>query len=611
MEPKVIGAIGDREWAESRRCMGSSHTTERWEGGVISADGTTRLLKQDGLYCCILGNARHAEFARESLPGTNSDLRQWKELLLSSATSPIDKRLAGHFAIFFIDATARAVTLVVDRFSTYPIYFHATRGGVIFSDRVDALFAAPPVLSPQAIFDYLYFHMLPGPSSIHEGVSCLEPASILRWCNGEITQQRYWTAKSHQPIYEDFDEARVNFRRILKGSVEHECTSDSVGTFLSGGTDSSTVLGVLSEVSNAPVKSYSMGFDVKGYDEAAFAQIVAERFGSNHRQYYVTAGDIVSRLPRVAKSMDQPFGNSSLLPTMICAERAREDGVSKLLAGDGGDELFGGNTRYAKQRVFGLYETIPLALRRLLIEPVTDREFVARVPLISKLKSYVDQARVPLPERLETYNTLERETIANVFTGAFLAQIDVDRPLSLQRKAWQELVASDLVNALLEYDWKYTLADNDLRKVRFGTGMAGIDVGFPLLSDELVDFSLRLKPDWKVKGLKLRWFFKEALKDLLPPEIIEKKKHGFGLPFGSWACEFPELRAIAVSSINQLAERGLLREAYARSLIKDRLPRHPSYYGEFVWILMMLELWLQWHSPNWVVGFQGVRSRPK
>jgi asparagine synthase (glutamine-hydrolysing) len=154
---------------------------------------------------------------------------------------------------------------------------------------------------------------------------------------------------------------------------------------------------------------------------------------------------------------------------------------------------------------------------------------------------------------------------------------------------------------MLEYDWKFTLADNDLRKVRYGTSMAGIDVGFPLFSDELTDFSLRLKPEWKVRGVNLRWFFKKALAEFLPQEIIRKQKHGFGLPFGSWVCEHPGLRDIAVSALAALIDRGLVNKEYIKVLLEERLPKYPFFYGELVWILMMLELWLQSHSPDWKV----------
>ena len=154
----------------------------------------------------------------------------------------------------------------------------------------------------------------------------------------------------------------------------------------------------------------------------------------------MTPDDLLDRIKSVAASIDQPFGNSSLLPSVICAERAREDGITKLLAGDGGDELFGGNTRYAKQKVLGLYGAIPRSLRRGLVEPLARLELSARVPLVRKVKSYVDQATVPFPDRLETHNILEYEGLSSLLPDYWVRGLDVDNPRRLQKQVWDDLV---------------------------------------------------------------------------------------------------------------------------------------------------------------------------
>lgn len=158
-----------------------------------------------------------------------------------------------------------------------------------------------------------------------------------------------------------------------------------------------------------------------------------------------------------------------------------------------------------------------------------------------------------------------------------------------------------LLDQQLAFDWRYTLAENDLPKVCGTAQMAGLSVGFPMLDTRLLDFSLKLPTHYKLRGLKLRWFFKEALRGFLPDEIITKKKHGFGLPFGVWAVRTPALQALASDSLGQLATRGIVRPEFIRTLLEQRLPEHPGYYGEMVWILMMLEQWLRKHAPNWRV----------
>jgi asparagine synthase (glutamine-hydrolysing) len=171
--------------------------------------------------------------------------------------------------------------------------------------------------------------------------------------------------------------------------------------------------------------------------------------------------------------------------------------------------------------------------------------------------------------------------------------IDTHGPLVQQRVTYAECGDAALVNRMLAYDWKYTLADNDLPKVVGTTSLAGVGVRFPLLADEIVDFSLALRPELKLKGLKLRYFFKEALRGFLPDEIIAKKKHGFGLPFGIWLTQDKGLRTYVTDALGQLEGRGIVRREFARTLLDVRVAEHPGYYGEMVWILMMLSEWLR------------------
>ena len=306
----------------------------------------------------------------------------------------------------------------------------------------------------------------------------------------------------------------------------------------------------------------------------------------------MTPDDLVEGIPKLAASFDQPFGNSSVVPAYYCALRAREDGFGRMLAGDGGDELFAGNSRYAMQLLLGHYDRVPHAVRRM-IEPLSvNSPLFRKVPGLRQLGGYVRHARLPLPDRLESFNLLHRIDAGEVFEPSFLARIDTSHPLAAQRRTWSAVDADSLLDRMLGYDWKYTLADNDLPKVRAATRVAGMTVGYPFLSRALAEFSLTLPARWKLRGTKLRWFFKEALRDVLPGEILRKTKHGFGLPFGPWVLKHERLRALAEMSLEGIARRGMVKPAFARTLVGTRLAEAPGYYGELVWILMMLEQWM-------------------
>jgi asparagine synthase (glutamine-hydrolysing) len=396
-----------------------------------------------------------------------------------------------------------------------------------------------------------------------------------------------------------FEALKREFRLLLEQAVRDRLGAGKPACFLSGGTDSSTVAGMAKAVAGR-VATYSIGFEAEGYDEMAYARIAARHFGTEHHEYYVTPADLVKHIPLVAAHYDQPFGNSSAVPAYHCALMARQDGVARILAGDGGDELFGGNSRYAKEKMFGAWDSTPAWLRGLL-RPLLLNPVAGSLPLLKKGSSYIRQAEVPLPDRTQTYNLLERLGVEEVLSPAFLAQVDRTEPLRRQREVWAAAQAETLLDKQLAFDWRYTLAENDLPKVIGTTALARLEVGFPLLDDRLVDFSLRLPVHYKLRGLKLRWFFKEALRGFLPDEIIAKKKHGFGLPFGVWAVKDAALNALATDSLRSLATRGFVQPAFVRSLLEQRLAEHPGYYGEMVWILMMLEQWLRAKAPGFRV----------
>jgi asparagine synthase (glutamine-hydrolysing) len=522
----------------------------------------------------------------------------WRVALAENAAAAL-AGVDGDFAVGLTDADGRTV-LAVDRFAIRTLCWRIVDGRLHFAERADELAALPPraEIDPQAIYDYLYFHVIPSPRTIFRGVHRLPPAHVAVFEGGRMTVMPYWTPRFVEPERADFDSLAARFRQIVRDSVAAQLNGSKPACFLSGGTDSSTVAGMIQQVAGRAA-TYSIGFEAEGYDEMRYARIAAQRFGTEHHEYYVTPDDLVKSIPAVAAHYDQPFGNSSVLPAYYCAKMARDDGVTKLLAGDGGDELFGGNSRYAKQRIFGWYGAVPAPLRSGLLEPMLERTPVGRLPLARKGRSYVEQAKVPLPDRMQQYNLLLRLDPRQVFTADFLARVDEADTLRQQRAVWQQVggPASDL-NRMLAYDWRYTLAEADLPKVRGATSLAGVEVGFPFLDQTLTDFSLALPTEYKLKGLKLRWFFKEALRGFLPDEILTKKKQGFGLPFGVWATRHAGLKSFAASSLQSLADRDIVRRDFVEPLLDQRLPEHPGYYGEMVWILMMLEQWLRSQHRN-------------
>jgi asparagine synthase (glutamine-hydrolysing) len=507
--------------------------------------------------------------------------------------------LSGDFAAVVLDARSGDAMLATDRMGARPMCYATVNGSLIFGSTLDALAAYPWAGTPidrQAIYEYVYFHMVPAPRTIRPGAQRLLPGMFLRWRGQRAETGRYWRMRYVEDDERPFAELKHSFVALLRDSVRAAANGGVVGTFLSGGTDSSTVAGMLGEVTGEAARTYSIGFEAQGYDEMHYARIAARHFGTRHHEYYVTPDDVVRAIPRIAAIHDQPFGNSSAVPTYYCAKLARDDGVDAMLGGDGGDELFGGNERYATQYLYSLYGDLPSALRTRLLDPVLG--LLPAVGLFGKAQRYARNASMPMPARYDNYNLLERFGPENVFTAQFLAAVDRAQPTARMAEVYGGAQAGSLINRMLAFDLKYTLADNDLPKVARSCELAQVEARFPMLDDALVGFSARLAPGQKLRRTRLRHFFRNALRGFLPDEIIEKTKHGFGLPFGPWLQTHAALRAIVQDSLSDLKRRQIVRSQFIDELTSVHVPTHAKYYGTMVWVLMMLEQWLKEHETS-------------
>ena len=511
--------------------------------------------------------------------------------------------LGGEFVLMIWEPATRRALIAVDRFNTFPLYWGEQGGRLAVANRpqqVCELLGCAAELDARALHAYGYFHVIPAPLSIYRGVSRLDMAQAVVVARGHSAVHTYWTPCFVEDAPFDPERERDMFREALRIGVS-ECIEgvapEQLGCFLSGGTDSSTIAGLVSQIRGGAVRTFSIGFDVEAYDERAYSRLAAAHFGTRHTEHVLSPGEVGRAIDALAQACEQPFGNASAIPTYACAALAREAGITRMLGGDGGDELYGGNERYATQWLFSLYDRLPRRLRTGVLEPALlgPLSGIEGWP-VGKARSYVAQARLPLPERLGSrYNLLNRFGAERVFSDALLAGGAFD-PLALEREVWARSPAAGQLNRLLAFDFKFTLGDNDLPKVTRMCHAAGVEVAFPLLTTALTDHSLRLPPGQKLKGRRLRHFFKESLRGFLPEAIISKPKHGFGMPFGDWVLAQPALAAQVRDALGSLATRGLVRPAFLDEIQLALRSGHAGYYGTMVWVLMSLELWIRAHG---------------
>ena len=531
--------------------------------------------------------------------GHESALETIRRLHAAEGPSAL-RRLEGAFAVALWSPASRTLALAVDQLGIKRLYYAERADLVAFATHSAALRALPgfgAAADPTAIYHYLNFGFVPAPHSAFSGVRRLPPGNALVVADGKATESAYWDLAYVERPMPPGEAARELYRgtaeavsRGARGVAPKE-----LGAFLSGGTDSSTVVGLLGAATGERVNAFSIGFQEPRYDEMSWAELSARHFKAAHYTQVITAGEALGAVPGLVQAFDEPFGNNSAVGTFFCARLARESGVKVLLAGDGGDEIFGGNERYRTDRIFGRYQLLPRWVRRGLLEPAL--RLAPPVSVLGKAQRYVRRANIPNPRRFYSYEFFFAQDGRPLLTSELVEAAGAEAPWQLLERHHAAAAPAGELNRLLYLDMKLTLADNDLLKVTRTAELAGIDVRFPLLDVPLVALASALPADLKVRGLEKRYLFRRAFAGLLAPETLAKEKHGFGVPTSLWLRSDPGFRALAGDTL--LSARARQRGYFRPGAVEDLMARHAAddtpFYGDLLWNVLMLELWHRRH----------------
>jgi asparagine synthase (glutamine-hydrolysing) len=550
----------------------------------------------------------------------HGNLYNWRELQLSAGKDSDPKaihallslyqehgiqflqRLRGEFALALWDGLEQICYVATDRFRVHPLFYYRDHNRLVFASRINALLGCPFVtrnIHPESAVNIVGSSMIPTPRTIFRDIYKLPPGCLLTYRQGESRITSYWDINFREPSArserELARELKTQFREAVAVRFGGDDNSKRIGTFLSGGVDSSTVTGVLSQLAQRPIKSFSIGFDEQPFNEIQYARIAARAFAAKHHEYFVTPADVYDIIPVLLDSFDEPFANASAIPTYFCAKVAHEHDVDVLYAGDGGDELFAGNERYASQRLFDYYYRIPEWLREAMVQPlVFGLAGSLEWQLFVKGAKYIRRANIPYPDRLSSYGLFKILPLAELLDDRFLTMLgkDCDPYASVESYYFQAPAQTEL-DRQLYIDLKLTISDNDLFKVSRMTEAAGVAVRYPFLDHHLAEFAATVPAKIKMRGRQLRSFFKKAYADLLPQEVRAKQKHGFGLPIPIWLRTDKRLNEMMQDLV--LSPRSMQRGYFRRKTVEDLVQRHKtdesSFYGTILWNLMILELW--------------------
>jgi asparagine synthase (glutamine-hydrolysing) len=571
---------------------------------ALAADGFSAEFSGQELRLCLDGNIQINGEPLADANGSGKDISV--ETLLHQYRIKGEEFLkdaSGGFRLALWDSEKQKLLLAVDPFATQPLYYSCAKGVLVFAPRISCFSALPEIskeVDPNVVYFYLNHSFIPAPFTIFRDIRRLEPGYYLCWQDRRITVSQYWDIQYDEDRRLTVDAVSELIHSAVEGSVRsylgaQGCRMQEIGAFLSGGTDSSTLVGLMSKVMGSRAKTFSVGFEEERYNEIHYARTVAAHFNAEAYEYFVSADNALAALPSLAAYFDEPFGNSSAIPTYFCLRMAKEAGIRVMFAGDGGDELFAGNERYLEEKYFLPFDILPIRLQRICGRMAA---FFPGVYPLSKIRRYIERASEPNPKRFFHYQLFLSEHADDFFTENFRTDLDRDFPLTIPQQHYRKVIAAAPLNRLLYMDLKMCIADNDLFKVNRMAEALGVKVCYPYLDRGLAEITGKIPVGLKLKGFQKRYIFKRAFAGLLPNEILQKKKHGFGLPIAHWLRTHAGFREMTRSLL--LDPSALRRGYFYRNALEKLLRQHDEersdFYGTFIWNLLMLELWHRNHK---------------
>jgi asparagine synthase (glutamine-hydrolysing) len=499
-------------------------------------------------------------------------------------------RLRGMFGLALWDANTRSLLVARDRIGIKPLHYAMVNGRFYFGSELKSLLEAPDVprdLDPDALDHYLSFLYTPRDGSIFRAVRKLPPGHLLTWNDGRISIERYWQVSTTEAFTGSEEDAVQQLRSVLSDAVRSHLVSDvPLGAFLSGGVDSSLVVGLMSEVSGSRVKTFSIGFDEPAFDELEHARRVADHFGTDHHEFVVKP-DGVSILDRLISHFDEPFADSSAIPTWYVSEMARRH-VTVVLSGDGGDELFGGYDRYLPHpRVVAFDRYSPRALRRVATIAAS------RLPHGARGKNFLRHVgRDNRGRYLDAIRFFGADEKPALLTPEFRQAIAGPDPEARLARHFERFAELPWPSQMMRFDAETYLPEDVLTKVDRMSMAHSIESRVPLLDNAVIAFASSLPASLKIKNGRRKHVLKEVAATLVPRDILDRKKQGFGVPLGTWfRGNLRELFADTLLTPASL-QRGYFQPTFVRRIVDEHLKGTRDHTLR-LWQLVVFEKWQQ------------------
>jgi asparagine synthase (glutamine-hydrolysing) len=536
----------------------------------------------------------------------HSDTEVMLEAFAAYGVEATVKRLIGMFTIGVWDRRERTLKLVRDRLGIKPLYWAKFGGLFLFGSELKALRAHPgwtPSIDRNSVASFMRHNYVPAPHSIYQGVNKLEPGSILTlpW-NGEPQIERYWDARAvaraglADPLQANDTELTDRLEALLRDAVGRRMVADvPVGAFLSGGIDSSTVAALMKAANAGPVRTYTIGFELPGFDEAVHSAAVARHLGTDHTELTVTAKEALDVIPQLPNMYDEPFADSSQIPTYLVSAMTRKH-VTVALSGDGGDELFAGYNRYQlASRMWRGLSLLPHQVRRgigasiISVSPDRWSRLLSFLPTSVRPSQIGDKLhKLATVLGLPDGNAIYRRLVTHWEPSEVMPGVEEYKGVLWDQKLGKEIPG--FLEQMQFMDLVTYLPDDILTKVDRASMAVALEARVPLLDHRVVEFAWRLPHAAKIRGGTSKWLLRQVLDRHVPKHLIERPKMGFGIPLGEWLRGPLRDWAETFLSEQRLRDAGLLDATRVRQYWQEHLDGQRNWQY-LIWDVLMLESW--------------------
>jgi asparagine synthase (glutamine-hydrolysing) len=508
--------------------------------------------------------------------------------------------LRGMFAFAIWDSTMKRLFLARDRLGKKPLVYFSQNGRFAFASEIKGLLQLPNIerkVNNIALHHYLTYQYVPSPDTIFEGIKKLPPAHYLLYDRGgNLKVQQYWklhfncTPQTATPLQGLSDRIRTE----LEESVKFRLISDvPLGAFLSGGVDSSLIVGIMAKLSKNPVKTFSIGFEEKEFDELSYARMVSEYFGTDHHEFIVKP-NAIEILPKLVWAYNEPFADSSAIPTYYVAQVTKEF-VKVVLTGDAGDENFAGYRRYLFGQWVPFLTKVPEKIRKEVLPPClkSATAFHIKEAKLNRLADFIEslsqnQAR-NYAEQIKIFNTKEK---TNIYTEEFRTRMEKIDPLDFLLKKYEDSGTDNFLERLLYVDINSYLPEDLLVKMDIATMANSLEARVPFLDHKFMEFVASIPSQLKLKGSKTKFVLKAAFKDFLPDSIFTRKKMGFGVPVSRWFRNELKEYVYEILLDPRTLDRGYFKREGVECLLNDHVKCRYDHSAR-IWALLFLEMWFR------------------